>query len=232
VPGVPNWLPRLWRLLNSLGTVHFLWSIGGGAVVGVIARPVTNLPVGWIVTLGIGTAALMLAAFLTWGRRGHEHEIDPLRTILERERQTPKVEVVAEWGEFHVESARPKLTNVLMVRNHSIFPIGFESAVEGSLTWGGKPLRLSPTLTTHPDRPLNPEESARLVLEQWLTGDEKERLERLFHNEPPGTKEVLRWSTMTIWMVIHDPEGRQRRPLPVRNWTSEFSAPDQGEQPT
>ena len=56
--------------LGHIGTVAFLWSIGGSAIFAVVLRALTKLSWQWIVVLAVGLACIILALIVAY-RRSH-----------------------------------------------------------------------------------------------------------------------------------------------------------------
>lgn len=46
-----------------------MWAYGVGAVCASLLRAMTDLPVGWLVTFGVGVGLVVLAAIQTWAPR-------------------------------------------------------------------------------------------------------------------------------------------------------------------
>jgi hypothetical protein len=59
-------LASLWRWLGHVGTAAWLWSVGGGAVLGALLRALTTLTWPWIALLGFGIACIILALILRY----------------------------------------------------------------------------------------------------------------------------------------------------------------------
>ena len=86
---------KVWRLLGHAGTVAWLWSVGGGAVSGVVLRAFTNLSLPWVIVLAFGSGLLILASVLT--RRQTQLDPSPPIAAPEAPTETSSDEVPSGW---------------------------------------------------------------------------------------------------------------------------------------
>lgn len=64
-------LAKAWRFIGHIGTLAWLWSLGGGALTSVVLKMATRLSLPWVIVLAVGAGCFILAGILTYRRSRH-----------------------------------------------------------------------------------------------------------------------------------------------------------------